>query len=201
MRFPTVLLLLAACASQDERAKPSGFLEPYVGFVPHPERASAMLYEPEGMDLGRYDRLMIDRVVVWQHPWAEAQEIRPYELLELAAAFHETLVAAVADAYPVVLEPGPDVLRLRAALTDVKARRPGPLRTSAAVAFGALSIEEVTIEAELLDSTSGRRLGAIVDKKSGARGLGLGDAGTAAAAFEAWAATLREALDRFHARD
>jgi hypothetical protein len=90
-------------------------------------------------------------------------------------------VIAPRDVYPVVDEPGPDVLRLRIAITDLVPTKPvlntaetvlgGRLASSASRAITGtdLFVGEVAIEAEALDSITGEREIALVERKFGKR--------------------------------
>jgi hypothetical protein len=54
---------------------------------------------------------MIDRIKVFLKEDAKYKGIDPAELKALVDYFHEAIKKAVSEAYPVVREPGPDVLR------------------------------------------------------------------------------------------
>ncbi|MFZ3047052.1 MAG: DUF3313 domain-containing protein [Desulfatirhabdiaceae bacterium] len=44
---------------------------------------------------------------------------------DLADEFNKSIVTALKDKYPIVSEPGPDVARIRIAITNIKASNPG----------------------------------------------------------------------------
>ena len=131
-----------------------------------------MYRNPKG--LAKYDKLMIDRVKIYLKEDAASKEIDPAELKELADYFHEAIVKAVGPAYPVVREPGPDVLRLRIAITDLVPNKPEASVVTLVVPFvwvgeagaGAAKGEagstpfvgEVTIEASHLWFRTGQHL-------------------------------------------
>ncbi len=76
------------------------------------------------LDLSPYQRVIIDPVDVVLDPEAADRPVNPAELAALADYLRQALIVAVRDAYPVVEKPGPDVLRLRVALTDVVPTQP-----------------------------------------------------------------------------
>jgi hypothetical protein len=164
------------------------------------------------LDLGGYSKIVIEPVAVALAADSTGQAVDPAELSNLARYFRDALVLAVQERYPVVEESGPEVLRLRAAITDVVPTRPvlntaGTLVVPARVASAGkraitgthLFVGEVAIEAELLDSARGTRLIALVDRKAGDK-LGLKRGATTwghvAKAFREWAVAFRVRLDR-----
>jgi hypothetical protein len=95
-------------------------------------------------------------------------------------AMHENL----GKEFRLVDRPGPDVLRLRAALTQAKGANV-PLRTMTTIVPQALllgtavglsadtasTVGTATVEMELLDSITGERLAAAVDQRAGTKSL------------------------------
>jgi hypothetical protein len=120
---------------------------------------------------------MIDPMEIWYAPDSKYKGIKPDELKALADAFRESLVSALEPTYPVVSKPGPDVLRLRIAVTNVYVKKKkkrllsftpiGLVVTGAqALAGKNISLVDATIEAEMLDSQSNERLGVLIDRQS-----------------------------------
>jgi hypothetical protein len=208
-----LLLAVLACRTQPQ-ARPSGYLGGYDEFVRDPE-SGALRYVVPDLDLSPYRRVIIDPVVVLLDAEAASQPVNPKELVALADYLRQALILAVRDAYPVVEEPAPDVLRLRVAITDVVPTKPKrnaagtlvlPVRAvsaaNKAITGTHLYVGEVAIEAELLDSVSGRRLIAVVDRKAGGKRLKGGNTswGHVAKAFREWAVAFRLRLDVEQAR-
>lgn len=202
-----MLAFVLGCTSTPAQ---SGFLGDYVGFEPD-VRGMDLVWRKPGIDLSSYDKVVLDHVVVYMSRDADRGSIDPAELKQLADYFEAALVNALKDAYPVVDGPGPGVLRVRTAITDLKPGKPVahavstvlPIALAAssvkAIATGThLGVGEVTIEAELLDSTTNERLIAVVDKKVGRKiqvAKGVTEWGHVRAAFGYWAKRLRERLD------
>lgn len=188
--------LLAACATTPPAQ--SGFLADYAALKPDKYGRPGLLWaEKQGFDWKKYRKVMLDPVVVYYHPQAGSKAIQPDELAKLAAFFREAVVNELQGAYPVVAAPGPDVLRIRAAITDVVPASPALNVVTTAVAFVPLDLGGAAIEAEFLDSTTGDRLAAMIDRKRGSsldlKG-GFTELGHAKAAFKEWAADLKKAL-------
>ncbi len=79
----------------------------------------------EGVDFKRYNKIMMDHVVLYFKDDAKYKGIHPEELNEMSDAFHKAIADNLEGAYPLVVEPGSDVMRLRFAITDVVASKPG----------------------------------------------------------------------------
>lgn len=167
---------------------------------------------------------------MWLKPGSEENGIDPAELKELVDYFHKAIVEAVKDAYPVVDEPAPDVLRVRIAVTDIVPNKVEATVVSLVVPYlwvgeasaGAAQGEagstpfvgEATIELEALDSVSSRQVAAYIETRVGKKytwteGVekGVGDylkAYTTWAytqqSMDAWAKLMRTRLDAVHGK-
>lgn len=188
-KFTTALLVMAltaapaAWAGQFGDYKPHGFLSDYSKLKPEGGNSGAyVLLAPKG-EAAKYNKLMIDRVKIYLKDDAESKEIDPTAMKELADYFHQAVVKAVKGAYPVVREAGPDVLRLRIAITDLVPNKPEASVVTLAVPFlwvgeaGAGVAEghagstpfvgEVTVEMEALDSVSSKQVAAYIETRIG----------------------------------
>jgi hypothetical protein len=202
------------CAAQ--QVKTSGFLEKYPKFNEGPKGGGDFVYMKEGVLFGAYDKIMMDHVVFYFLDNSKYKGIHPDELKELAVAFHTAMFEALQDRYPFVDTPGPGVLRVRFAITDVTASRPA-LNTITAIVPVGLAISAVkkgatgthtavgsaSMEAELLDSQTNTRLAAVIDTKSAEKykvAKGMSKWGHAKDAFNFWAKRFRTWLDAQHGR-
>jgi len=124
----------------------------------------------------------------------------------LAEMFRETFRAELArGGYLLVDEPGPDTLRVAAAIIDLyvtapDTRSPGRTRTYTA------NSGRMTLVAELRDSVTGEILARAVDRRSGRSGgtwnvtNSVTNSADARRAIRIWATALREALDEMYGR-
>jgi hypothetical protein len=188
--------VLAACSTTPPPQ--SGFLSDYAALQPDRYGRTGMLWaETKGFDWRSYRKVMLDPVVIYYHPQAGSNAIQPEELAKLAADFREVVTAELKDSYPVVSTPGPDVLRIRAAITDVVPASPALNVVTTAVAFVPLDLGGAAIEAEFLDSVTNKRMAAMIDRKRGSsldlKG-GFSELGHARAALKEWAVDLKKAL-------
>jgi hypothetical protein len=153
----------------------SGFLDDYSQLQPDPDRPGAQRYEAPGVDLGKYTKILVTPIELVYDANSPHKNISPDELKMITDAFYTTLVAQLEPAYPVVDQPGPDVLAVRLAITGVRMENKkrsllgytpiGFATTTVANAAGLrVTLKSAGLEAELLDSVSGTLLGSLVDK-------------------------------------
>ena len=206
------LTVATGCATK--QLKQSGFLENYPEFKSGPTGGADFVYMKEGVDFKRYNKIMMNYVVLYFEDDAEYKGIHPEELAEMSNAFHKAIVDNLEGAYPLVDKPGPDVMRLRFAITDVVASKPGRGAMSTVMPIGlALStvkkgvtgthtgVGQASIEVEILDSVTNERIAAAIDMRPGGKMEGFSKWGAVEGAFEFWAKRLRTWLDETHGRE
>jgi len=214
--FPLITGVTSKGNSQ-EKIGYSGFLEDYPAFEPDKDREGALVYRKPGVNLKDYSKIMMDPIEIWYAPDCKYKGIKPDELKVLADAFWEAIVSELEPDYPVVSEPGPGVLGIRMAITNVQVTKkkrgllgytPAGLVVSTAIkAIGDdVSLQDATIEAELLDSQSNERLGALIDRQH-REGSGAGKAVSmlgavqkSGASWEAIESALKFYAQRFRSR-
>src|SRR5205807_1941919 len=116
----------------------------------------------------------------------------------------EAIIWAVNDAFPVVQQPGPLVLRLRSALIGVDVGGAGQDQKEAGgdSLERTVNIGKMGVEMELVDSETGEQIAAVVDKHSLGEGAMIGSVNfsrdeksqEATRVCRAWAQRLREFL-------
>ena len=221
----SVLLIGITGQAQDSEKKQtagsrpvSGFLGDYSSLAPDPKNGDLLLYEKDRSAMKKYDKFIINPITIYLLPEARDRGIDPDDLERLAKYFHDAVADELTKSgrYQVVTTPGPDVLELNVAITNVeptgKGKNAAVAGASAAasaatvpgigLAVPRLSVGRVSIEGEMLDSTSGERLVAFVTGKAGRRwfsGLrGFKKWADIEAAFRAWAKNFRERVDEVH---
>ena len=167
--------------TQNSLAEDSGFLSDYSGLEENTEigMENTRLYmHPDGFKkLAGYKAIMIDQPEFSVAADSKIKSLKPDDMVALAEALRKVLSDKLAEDYVVVDEPGPDVLWLRSATSNLylkKAKRSLLSYTPAGFVIHAvkgalthditkkISFVEVTVEAELLDSMSGERIVAFV---------------------------------------
>src|SRR5208282_2052805 len=77
-----------------------------------------------GVMFGKYNKYMVDSVIFFLADDSEYKGIDPNELKDISDGFNRAIVAAFKDKFPIVTEPGPDVARIRIAITGIRASKP-----------------------------------------------------------------------------
>jgi len=179
-----VLCLPAAFGATGTFSVEEGFLSlPLIQLrgVAREESGVDLFWTPAGAfeRLAKYNKLMIDQPEIWLDEDSDYRGVKPDNIKAIADLIRERLTAStISRGYAVVNEPGPDVFYLRVALTDLylKEEKRGilgyiPIGASEYVGADMMSkvgIIEMALQAEILDSQSGKVVGAIVIKR-GAR--------------------------------
>jgi hypothetical protein len=117
----------------DYQAK--GFLSDYSKIPSTPSEDGAYKYRDPNVDASKYNRLLVDRIKVWFKDDAEYKGIDPDELKMLTDYFYSAIEKAMGDDYPMVKEAGPDVLRVRIAVTDIEPNQVAASLTTLVVPF------------------------------------------------------------------
>jgi hypothetical protein len=222
-----VLLALASGCSQDSTStspevkyavkKPapgqefSGFLGDYSMLEPDPELEGAPLTwasEDVESNLREYIAIIVDPVEVFIQSDVDEALIPEAAVETVSNYFQYALRMAVSDAFPVADGPGPLVMRLRAAVVGIDV---GGELDAAGLPEGealprAVNIGEVVVEMELVDSETGERIAAVVDKAPLGQGAEVGAESfsrverfrAAKEAFDEWAERVRDFLDVEH---
>ncbi len=196
----SIILLLTMLSGCAKTPPYSGFLKDYSLLQQDPEDQSLLWWEKDDVNWKRYTKLMLDPVVVYFHPESQDRQIEPDVLKMLCDYFRESVIEQVQDVYPVVEQAGPEVLRIRAAITDLIPTNPVVNAVSLVGVGLPVDMGGASMEAEFLDSLSAEPLGAVVDQKKGLP-VNPGDIvdgfttwGHAQQALDDWAELLREAL-------
>jgi hypothetical protein len=181
----TALLLCVfttGCAKKSVKPyKHSGFLSDYSRLEPDADEMGEIYIDP-AIDFKTYDKILLERIMVWYKDDSEHKGIDPTQLKMLTDYFHDAIVKELGDDYPLVTEPGPGVLRIRIAITELIPAKPAmsvvvlvtPYATVADMASGAVTkgdagsppyLGDTAIEVEVIDSETNEQLGAYVERR------------------------------------
>jgi hypothetical protein len=184
----------------------AGFLKDYDSLKPNPHlEGDALTFAAADakQNLRSYFAIIVDPVEVYIATDADASRISETSRVALTDYFQHALIRAVSDAFPVVDSPGPLTLRLRTALVGVDVGR----QVAGDTPFErTLNIGKVGVEIELVDSKTGQRIAAMVDRASLGAGAEVGDRdfsriekfAAAREALDEWASRVRTFLDSEH---
>lgn len=201
------LALLGGCSSQPTTTQ-SGFLGDYSQLKPAPDREGVMLYVDRNTDFKPYTKLMFDPVQVLVTQPKDQPPVPPDVVQRIGAQMQQSLQRALAPEYQVVSQPGPDVLRVRSAITGLEAAKPpagavdylpfkAVYNVGREAAGGGPRVAEIKAELEVLDP-SGKRVVAATVTRRGDKRLPQGDQITWEALppiTDYWARNFRARLD------
>ena len=213
-----LLLVTGACSREPKQTgvrvmpagKPySGFLSDYKRLKPNPNFENTVSYVGDDpvKNLHKYVAVIVEPVVVYVATDDASRAMPDRGRTALARYFQQAITWAVTDAFPVVQEPGPLVLRLRSALIGVDVG--GTVVPQGQTGAGGKSLErtinigKVGVEMELVDSETGEQIAAAVDHLTLGEGAEIGSENfsrdekfrQATQACRGWAYRLREFLD------
>jgi len=211
--------LVISCASTGTQSKKTeaaveaeGFLDGYYkDLQPGPEGGAKMRWLKPGVDFGQYNKIMLDSVIFYFADDSENKGIEANEMKELADACNKQIVDVLKSSYPIVAEPGPDVLRLRFAITDLKQSRPVLSAITSVVPIG-LGISLIkkgasgswsgsgatSAEVMVLDSMTNDVIAVAQDDKSAGFTERFSKWGSTEEAFKFWGERIKLFLDQAH---
>jgi len=180
-----------------------GFLTDYARLRPMPGGGGMLCWRDAGVDWKKFDKVMFERIQVYLKPGAmQMQPVDPTDLKMLIDYFHNDLVKAVQPEAQIVTAPGPGVLRVRIALTDLVptnqlaslAGTAAPYGFVAEIGAGAATgkpvgstpyLGQTGMEVQVRDGATGRILAECADTEIGLKYAADMNAGAAGAA-ETW---------------
>jgi len=213
------LLLVAMLAGCSQKPQPAalkkmpsgatyaGFLSNYDNLKPNPAFENTLTYvkQDDAKNVHKYFAVIIEPVEIYMSTNADVTKMPDRGRTVLAAYFQHAITRAVSDAFPVVQEPGPLVLRLRTALigVDVTAETSAGEKAGGEALERAVDIGKVGVEMEMVDSVTGEQVAAAIDRQNLGEGAVVGSEdfsreekfAAAKEAFDGWAARLRNFLD------
>ena len=177
----TIALPFVANASDTlvEKDHYSGFLKDYSQLKEEKDAKGdkVMRYISPKLTSGAYHKVMIDPVEFYPEPKPD-KDVDSATLSQIKDYLGKELHQKIGEQAQVVNQPGPDVIRMRVAITAVGAEN-APLKPYQYIPFAfiahtvmkaagdAAMDAELYTEVEVLDSQSGERLGAVVRKGTG----------------------------------
>jgi hypothetical protein len=186
-----VLMLLCSCAatSKSQTVTKSGFLGDYGQLKAGKEDQAQLVYIDPKANFKTYTKILMDPIKVYTSDKdSNLKKISKEELQTLVNYLDATIRQNLSKDYAFVNAPGSDVMRLRVAITDAEDSNVTLDTISSILPIGmALNmiqvgitgkssfVGEAGIEMEILDSQSGTRMAAAVDRRVGAKYTGQFD--------------------------
>ncbi len=216
MAVVTLVIFVAGCQSTSEtdRAKPRGFLGDYSMLKPGQEGQAQLVYVDPAADFAAYPRVILEPVTFWFSHNTKMNEVPAEDRTKLAQHLGWAVREALEKDYEFVEASGPGVMRLRFAITELSGAGvvgdvvSTVLPLSRVISAGKKLVTgtnswvgKAGIELEIVDSLTGKRLGAAVDERAGGKTLeGMGKTwDDVEQAFKFWAGRLATRLGELRA--
>lgn len=101
----------------------TGFLSHYPDLKPDPEYKGAFKWRNPEADLKKYNKIMVAPLEIWLSPDSEYKGLSADQISLVNRMYQGMMVEIMEPDYPIVSQPGDDVLVLRVALTDVNIKK------------------------------------------------------------------------------
>jgi hypothetical protein len=184
-------ILLTACATGPEMSEQTPSPTAYAGILSYPDRlqpvpgdSGAYRWSESNAKLASFHQILLESIQVQLDSDADYKAIDPSQLKILTDYFHQSIVKALGNAYPVVTRPGPGVLRVRITIVDLVPTKPEmsvvtllvPYATVADVASGVAAggptgsapyLGRTGIAAQFIDSETNRVVAEYADTEVG----------------------------------
>jgi hypothetical protein len=181
-------LVIAGCATTEQASnvQMSGFLSNYSQFHRGKGGQAEYVYRDRSVDFSKYHKVILEPVQLWaaENNRSALNSLSKEDQQLLVDYLYVSLSDALKRDYAIVNEPGPDVMRVRCAITEARAASPVKDILSTVTPYGLgisyakrftlgthSGVGVVSVEGELLDSLTGRRLAAVVDRRAGSKSL------------------------------
>ncbi len=187
------LVIDGCAATRARRGEPegSGFLGNYSQLQKNPDYPAALVYVRPNVQWGRYSAIQLESAGLYLTE--NNRQLSPEDQERLAGMLYNTLSSTLDKYFVLASGPGPNTLRLRAALTQAQGAKVAArtvttvipqLRTISSLGGlatdTAATVGSATAEMEMLDSVTGERVAAAVDSRAGTKAL------FAKRAYEVW---------------
>ena len=187
------ILLTVLCGCESKEKSMTGFLSDYSKLKK--ESGSTLRYVNEKA-VRSYSSFIVDPVQVRFYSGSPSEgKLTVQQLSDLTNHMHLKLVEAVQGAGKTVAEqPAPGVARIRVALSDIK--KSSAISVLPQASLLSAGIGGASMEAEVVDSMTGKQLGAVVQSGIGSRipFTNLGDLNAAKTVIDDWAKRFQERL-------
>ncbi len=201
---------LATAALAEEAFTRSGFLgNPSVYDLLQKVSGEGNAYRwiKPGADIQKYNKFTVDSVIFFLADKADYKGVDPQEMKDMCDAFNKEIVAAFKDKLPIVADPGPDVMRIRIAITNIQPSRPGASAITSIVPVG-LGVSLVkrgatggwvgsgntAVEMSLQDSITNEVIAMGADSRAAAFDQRFSKWGSAYDAFKFWSQRVAQAI-------
>lgn len=177
------LVLAVGCAplrQRREAVEPSGFLGDYSQLQKNDQYPAYLIYINPAANWSKYNAIILDSVSLW----GTADKLSDEDRQKIAGIMYNAIYDALSKNFNIVTATGPNVLRLRGAITEAQGSKVALnvvtsvipqarlLTTVGGMAADTANIVgEASAEMEVIDSVTLQRLAAAVDRQTGTKAL------------------------------
>jgi hypothetical protein len=184
-------VVLTGCSS----ARPTtGFLSDYSKL--EKESDTSMRYV-DNVAVAKYSGFIVDPVQVRFYEGSKSEgKLSDQQITDLTSYMHEKILEAVrASGKTVAYQPGVGVARIRVALTDIE--KTSAINILPQTSLLGVGIGGASMEAEVIDSATGKQVGAVVESGKGGRipFTNLGDWTASKKVMDGWAERFQKRLE------
>jgi len=194
-------MVVILCGCGPERTPQTGFLSDYSKLQGGSDSSLRYLNKDA---FGKNTGFIVDPIEVRFHVGAKAikakseGQLSEQDISDLANYLHSAIIKAISDAgYKIEYRSSPGIARIRVAITDLEKTNVALAAIPQSRMLTGAGVGGAAMEAEIVDSMTGKQIAAIVETKAGSRVpfTGLSDWGGAKSVIDEWAKRLRERLD------
>jgi uncharacterized protein DUF3313 len=201
---------------QARHVEPSGFLKDYSKLREGTGDEALLCYVNPKTNFTRYNRILLDPVTIWRPADSNLEDLDEDDAQMLGDLLREKVMDELQKDYQFTETPGPNVLRLRLALTEAGGSRVALNTVTTILPLGLIVshtknlvtgthtfVGNAATEVEGVDSLTDEQLFAAVDKRVGGKTLRgvFSKWDDVEKAFEYWAERLRTRLAEERAND
>jgi hypothetical protein len=207
-----IAMLYGACAAFQARSvKESGFLGDYSKLKPGGEGKALLVYIDPEANIKAYSKIVMDPILMYAAADSKWDTLSKQDRQTLVNYASVVIREQLSKDYAFVDRTGPGIMRLRVAITEAEGSNV-PLDTMSTIVPVGLAVSglkqlatgtpafvgSASVEAEMLDSQTGKRLFAAADRRIGGKITGEFDkfdsTHAVQAAFDYWADRLKKRL-------
>jgi hypothetical protein len=211
-----LILFLGACAGKttsSEMSPADHFLgNDYALLMPSPDLKGSLVWRNPAFSPQDYSAMYVEPVVLWNAEKMIKDSGLAQEDLDLLAKYYHDVLTQVPEGTKLTLaaQPGPGVISVRSAVTEVEASSPVSNALTSVVPVGillsagkqmatgqAMGVGKCTIEMMFVDSVSGEKIALFADTKVGKKysSASFTKTGQTEEAMTEWAALLKERIN------
>ena len=179
LAFLTIPVFVTALA-QDIQS--TGFLSDYSNLQRNvPGQMDYSYLAPDAPDrMANYSAVLVDQPEIFISPDSEYKGMKPDDMKQLADTFRNAMVQELSDTYTIVDQPGPNVLYLRFAFSNLQLKKQrrrlmsytpiglvaNAVKSGVTDITSKIDLKGLTIEMELLDSTTEEQFAALLETRA-----------------------------------